>query len=113
MRNATNGGIEVVCSAGEDGGLPQSFVLEVSDISISFEPPSVTTLSDQGERTLPLYRVLGEAPVFRLHSLQPGRDYQLIVYAVNAKGRSDPPVVLSKVQVDTPLDIHQENGRVF
>lgn len=86
-------------------------MLEVSDISIAAEPPSVTTLSDQGEHSLPLYRVLGETPVFRLHSLDPGREYQLVVYAVNAKGRSEPPVVLSKVKVEVPVDILQENGR--
>ncbi|KAF5299763.1 hypothetical protein FQA39_LY11433 [Lamprigera yunnana] len=110
LRNTTNGGIEVTCVAGKDGGLPQSFVLEVSDIAIPAEPPSVTTLSDQGERSLPLFRVLGETPIFRLHSLEPGREYQLLVYAVNAKGRSEPPVVLSKVKVELPIDILHENG---
>lgn len=71
-------------------------------------PSGVTsTLSDQGERPSPLFRVLGDFPVFRLHSLKPGREYQLLVYAVNAKGRSDPPVVLSKVKV-----LSLDNGEV-
>ncbi|XP_031352494.1 hemicentin-2 isoform X2 [Photinus pyralis] len=110
LRNSTTGGVEVTCVAGNDGGLPQSFVLEVTDIAIPAQPPSVTTLSDQGERSLPLYRVLGEHPTFRLHSLKPDREYQLLVYAVNAKGRSAPPVVLSKVKVEVPVDTVQENG---
>lgn len=44
----------------------------------------------------------------RLHSLQPGHAYQLLVYAVNAKGRSNPPVMLTNIRVETPL----ENGNL-
>ncbi|CAH0550171.1 unnamed protein product, partial [Brassicogethes aeneus] len=47
LRNASHGGLEVSCIAGKDGGLHQSFVLEVTDISIPTLPPGVTTLSDQ------------------------------------------------------------------
>lgn len=42
------GGLEISCIAGKDGGLHQSFMLEVSDVSIPALPPGVTTLSDQG-----------------------------------------------------------------
>lgn len=112
MRNASHGGgLEVSCLAGKDGGLHQSFVLEVSDISISPLPAGVTTLSDQGEGPAPLYRVLGERPMFRLHSLQPGREYQVVVYAENAKGRSEPPVLLPNVKVEPPMP--QESGTVI
>ncbi|XP_068894173.1 neural cell adhesion molecule 1 isoform X1 [Tenebrio molitor] len=110
LGNATHGGLEVACVAGDDGGLHQSFVLEVSDISIPVLPPGVTTLSDQGEHSTPLYRVLGESPMFRLHSLEPGKEYQIVVYAENAKGRSQPPVLLPsvRVEVEVPADTLHE-----
>lgn len=96
--------MEVICEAGEDGGLMQSFVLEVNEIAAA--PPErlhgSTTLSDQGAHPSPLFRFQENEPVFRLHSLEPGRDYQLAVYAQNAKGRSDPPVQLSNVRVTVP-----------
>lgn len=102
--------MELVCEAGSDGGLEQSFVLEVSDNSIPIEPPGVTTLSDQGMHIEPLYRLLGETPRFRLHSLEPEREYQLLVYAVNAKGRSHPPVLMSNIKLQIPVDTLQESG---
>jgi hypothetical protein len=113
LGNATHGGLEVACVAGDDGGLHQSFVLEVSDISIPVLPPGVTTLSDQGEHSTPLYRVLGESPMFRLHSLEPGKEYQIVVYAENAKGRSQPPVLLPsvRVEVEVPADTLHETGK--
>lgn len=111
MRNITKNGLEVSCLAGQDGGLQQSFVLEVTDVTMPTDPGGITTLSDQGYRSSsPLYRVLGDAPVFRLHSLKAGREYQLLVYAVNAKGRSI-AVVLSNIRV--PIDIVVENGTSF
>lgn len=53
-----------------------------------------------GEIGPPIYRVLGERPVFHLHSLQPGKQYQVAVYAENAKGISKPPVILPDVRVE-------------
>ncbi|XP_063921788.1 neural cell adhesion molecule 1 isoform X2 [Zophobas morio] len=100
LRNASHGGLEVVCVAGDDGGLHQSFVMEVNDITIPSLPPGVTTLSDQGEHFVPLFRILREQPMFRLQNLQPGRQYQIMVYAENAKGRSQPPVLLPSVKVE-------------
>lgn len=94
----------MTCTAGKDGGLQQTFILEVTDTSSQTERGAVTTLSDEAYHSSPLYRVLGETPIFRLHSLEPGREYQLQVYAVNAKGRSSPPVVLSNVRVETAAE---------
>lgn len=56
-----------------------------------------------GDLAPPKYRVLGERPLFRLHNLQPGKDYQVSVYAENAKGKSYPPVILSNVRLDNQL----------
>ncbi|CAG9765891.1 unnamed protein product [Ceutorhynchus assimilis] len=100
IRNASRGGVEVSCIAGNDGGLHQSFVLEVNDIS-GPAPPGIqsSTLNDQGEGESPSYRVLGDRPLFRLLNLRPNREYQAVVYAENARGRSDPPVQLPFIQV--------------
>lgn len=44
--------------------------------------------------TAPLRRIQESIPEFKLYELEPGREYQFLVYAVNAKGRSHPPVVM-------------------
>jgi len=47
-------------------------------------------------------------PQFTIQNLEPGREYQFHVYAVNAKGRSEPPVVIERVRVgaqQTPYGI--------
>ncbi|VEN64217.1 unnamed protein product [Callosobruchus maculatus] len=114
VKNATQGGgLEVSCIAGKDGGLHQSFILEVSDVSAPLVPPGVTTMSDQGELPPPMYRVLGERPVFRLPNLEPFREYRFAVYAENAKGRSEPPAVLPSVRIeagDQPLQPASSDG---
>ncbi|XP_060524605.1 hemicentin-1 isoform X2 [Cylas formicarius] len=100
IRNMTGGGfLEVSCIAGKDGGLHQSFVLEVTDLSVSAPSGIITTLSDQGENASPAFRVLGERPLFRLPNLKANKQYQMIVYAENARGRSVPPVVLPSVPI--------------
>lgn len=47
-RNTTQGSIEVSCIAGHDGGLHQSFVLELNDLADSPPPGIHFTLNDQG-----------------------------------------------------------------
>lgn len=74
------------------------------------EPPGATTLSDQGGHAEPVYRVLGESPQFRLVNLEPGREYELQVYAVNARGRSQPPVVMSNIKLENQDDAPIESG---
>ncbi|XP_061499740.1 uncharacterized protein LOC1281499 isoform X5 [Anopheles gambiae] len=107
--------LEVVCSAGSDGGLMQSFLLEVVggvappayNLDYTRGPPTefdneISTMNDQATLA-PLFRIQEQIPQFKLHSLEPGRDYQLLVYAVNAKGKSDPPFVIDKVRVGSAL----------
>ena len=73
------------------------------------------TMNDQGTRQSapgpPIYRVLGAEPVFALSALEPGRDYELAVYAVNAKGRSEPPVVIPRVRVSTSMERLTKTGK--
>ncbi|XP_021935853.1 hemicentin-2-like isoform X4 [Zootermopsis nevadensis] len=115
LRNRSSGSLEVQCVAGFDGDLPQHFMLEVSEATVYSDttPPSQkhggpVTLNDQGTRHVapgpPLYRVFGAEPMFALNTLEPGRDYELAVYAVNAKGRSDPPVIIPRVRVSASVE---------
>ncbi|KAL1513908.1 hypothetical protein ABEB36_003247 [Hypothenemus hampei] len=110
IRNASqNLGVEVSCIAGNDGGLHQSFVLEVNELNGPPPVPGIqSTLNDQASATDPSagFRVLGEKPVFRLANLRPQKEYQAVVYAENARGRSEPPIVLPIIQVkqsDSPF----------
>jgi hypothetical protein len=64
--------VEVACSAGFDGGLPQHFLLEL-------------TASNGGPVRL---NQTSDLPFFFLSDLEPGITFRLAVYAVNAKGRS-------------------------
>lgn len=122
LRNRSSGGLEVRCVAAYDGDLPQHFMLEVSESSMQPDatPPTQrqggqTTMNDQGTRQLapgpPLYRVFGAEPVFALSALEPGRDYELAVYAVNAKGRSEPPVIIPRVRVSTSMERLTKTGK--
>ncbi|KAM7361861.1 motor axon guidance molcule sidestep isoform 3-T3 [Cochliomyia hominivorax] len=107
--------LEVVCVAGNDGGLSQYFILEVvggdplysSDSTRTFSDASlgdneISTMNDQAT-SAPIFRMQEPNPQFRLNNLEPGREYQFVVYAVNAKGRSDPPVILERVRVAAQL----------
>ncbi|XP_030745151.1 hemicentin-1 [Sitophilus oryzae] len=111
VRNSTQGFLEVSCLAGNDGGLRQNFVLEVSDVSGPAPPGIHSTLNDQGEEATP-FRFFGERPVFKLLNLQPNREYQAIVYAENARGRSNPPVILPVIRrtYDGSMESLQEDG---
>uniref|UniRef100_A0A1B0BBE0 Ig-like domain-containing protein n=1 Tax=Glossina palpalis gambiensis TaxID=67801 RepID=A0A1B0BBE0_9MUSC len=113
--------LEVVCIAGNDGGLSQYFVLEViggdflenTDILASINDvvgsadSEVSTMNDQAT-TAPLFRLQESNPIFRLNNLEPGREYQFLVYAVNAKGRSDPPAIIEKIRVTTQSRLYDD-----
>jgi hypothetical protein len=111
--STTSSGLEVVCIAGDDGGLPQYFVLEVSEARLN--PLQRRRDDDSGEDnevavgaavqsdgpvgdSPPLLRVLSAEPRFALDSLEPSRRYDLTVHAANARGRSE-HVLLPRVRV--------------
>ncbi|CAH1987508.1 unnamed protein product, partial [Acanthoscelides obtectus] len=73
------GGFQVECVEGFDGGLPQSFVMEVVEIPGLRPRLNLTT-----------YRA---PPAFSVAGLEPGRAYRIALYAVNAKGRSEPTLI--------------------
>lgn len=72
--NLTVGTLEVGCTPGSDGGLPQHFVARV------YAAPTQALLATLEE----------PAPRFHVSGLTPGQDYLITVTAVNAKGASDP-----------------------
>lgn len=72
--NQTTESLEVECTEGFDGGQPQYFLLEVYDEQTELLQANVSS----------------KFPVFTAHNLEPGRILKMIVYAANAKGRSDP-----------------------
>lgn len=79
----------VRCSEGFDGGLPlTNYELEIySEENVHHVNTIYLNHTD---------RYGASGPVFEVPGLEPGRNYRLHLYAVNAKGRSD-PVVLEPV----------------
>ncbi|XP_011269677.1 hemicentin-1 [Camponotus floridanus] len=79
----------VRCSEGFDGGLPlTNYELEVySEENVYHANTIYLNHTDRSGSS---------GPVFEVPGLEPGRNYRLHLYAVNAKGRSD-PVVLEPV----------------
>jgi len=76
--NSSTHSFSVVCSEGFNGGLPQTFVLEVRDTATQELAVNATSPS---------------APRFMLGGLRPGTSYRAFVFSVNAKGRSEPVVL--------------------
>lgn len=81
LSNQTSNSVEVACLAGFDGGLPQYFLLEL------YSTGSVN----------PRYNMTSQIePYFFLDNLEPDITFRIVVFSVNAKGRS-PGVVLEEV----------------
>ncbi|RLU16894.1 hypothetical protein DMN91_010963 [Ooceraea biroi] len=99
LANQTYTSVEVKCVPGYDGGLPQKFVLEVYHGDVDFLTSSQ-----------PLYNVSNpDEPTFALTGLEASVEagVHVAVYAVNAKGRSQ-PVTLSEV---TYRDAEKRTGQ--
>lgn len=62
------------CTAGFDGGQPQHFFLEVFDQETGFLQANVTRNN----------------PQFTVQGLEPGKVLNMMLFAVNSKGRSEP-----------------------
>ncbi|KYQ48081.1 Kin of IRRE-like protein 1, partial [Trachymyrmex zeteki] len=99
LANQTYTSVEVKCVPGYDGGLPQKFVLEVYHGDVDYLANSQ-----------PLYNVSNpDEPSFALAGLEASVEagVHVAVYAVNAKGRSQ-PVILSEV---TYRDAEKRTGQ--
>ncbi|XP_076653343.1 nephrin isoform X1 [Halictus rubicundus] len=78
LSNQTTKSLSVECFAGFDGGQPQHFLLEVFDQATGKLQANVTSR---------------ESAAFTVQDLEPGKVLNMILYAVNAKGRSDPTLL--------------------
>lgn len=89
--NQTSSSVEISCLPGFDGGLPQRFLLEL-----------YTATSGS-----PRYNMTATEPRFLLTDLEPDVTFRMVVFAVNAKGRSH-GVVLEEV---TFRDAEKRTGK--
>lgn len=97
-------GLLVRCLEGYDGGLPiQSYHVEV----VSNDDDDDNDENDNGSKVILNKTVLasGNGPTIEVAGLSAGRNYRLFLYAINAKGRSEPailePVTLKGVAMYT------------
>ncbi|KAL7023357.1 hypothetical protein ACKWTF_012568 [Chironomus riparius] len=111
--------MEVICQAGHDGGLQQHFVLEAIGATSTYfnnldstrstheiVDNEISTMNDQATLA-PLVRIEETVPQFKLPPLESGREYQIAVYAVNAKGRSE-NYIFDRVRVGSLLPPYDE-----
>lgn len=100
----------VRCSEGFDGGLPlTNYELEVySEENVYHVNTIYLNHTDRSGSS---------GPVFEVPGLEPGRNYRLHLYAVNAKGRSDPvvlePVTLKGVAMYTTGESSEKRTSAF
>ncbi|XP_076350335.1 protein turtle-like isoform X2 [Tachypleus tridentatus] len=93
LQNQTEHSIELECSEGYDGGLSQHFVMEVHDTKVHKLRANLTSLESK----------------FYVTGLPPGTGFIVIIYAVNAKGRSH-AVILRTRTLTSPLKQSQEES---
>ncbi|KAI5740682.1 hypothetical protein M8J76_006082 [Diaphorina citri] len=80
--NHTADSLQVSCIDSFDGGLPQVFLMELVEL-----PTYVTKFNITVNQTPPEFKIFG---------IESGTTYEIRLYAVNAKGKSD-PVILETV----------------
>ena len=78
LSNQTTDSLSVECCVGFDGGQPQHFLLEVFDRHTGILQANITSK---------------ENAAFTVHGLGSGRILNMVLYAVNAKGRSEPTLL--------------------
>ncbi|BES90972.1 CD80-like C2-set immunoglobulin domain [Nesidiocoris tenuis] len=88
--NQTSDTLDVECVEGFDGGLPQWFNMELLEL------PELS----------PRFNVTSNRPLFNVNGIESGSSYQVHLYAVNGKGRSDPFIL----QTDTFKGVAKYTG---
>ena len=78
LTNQTTVSLSVECIAGFDGGQVQSFILELYDQHTGLLQANVTAR---------------ENAAFTVKDLEPGKVLNMVLYAVNGKGRSEPTLL--------------------
>lgn len=76
ITNQTEDSLQVQCMENFDGGLPQNFLMELLEI------PNMESKFNVS--------VNGRSPIFYLHGIESSASYKVKLFAVNAKGLSDP-----------------------
>lgn len=79
VMNQTSDSLQVECTESFDGGLPQSFFMEILEL------PTLKSKFNSSTTKTP--------PIFYADGLEPGANYRIMLYAVNAKGKSDPTII--------------------
>lgn len=93
--NQTTDSLEVECLPGFDGGLEQTFQLEVTDL----------------QTDLVLANDSGQVPEFVVSGLNSGRGLKITIFAVNSDGRSQPFVLegftlkVAELQLESPVPL--------
>ncbi|XP_054713711.1 hemicentin-2-like [Uloborus diversus] len=90
--NHTEESFMVRCQEGYDGGLQQSFILEIYDADHVLMMNNMTNLT----------------PIFNVYDLTPGTSFVVAVYAYNSKGRSDPKIIRTST-LSTPESLTQRD----
>ncbi|XP_068082837.1 nephrin-like [Anabrus simplex] len=98
LLNRTTNSLQVSCSRGFDGGLPQEFTMEL------YAAPS----AGSGQRRLVSNVTSRSKPEFTVTGLEPGTGYIMSVYSSNGKGRSIETITL---RVSTMKKSQQEHHR--
>ncbi|XP_062702027.1 hemicentin-1 [Aedes albopictus] len=79
ISNQSSDSLHIECIEGFDGGLPQMFLLELVEV------PALKLVRNLSLQHPPVQ--------FFLDNLEPGTSYRIILFAANAKGRSEPVIV--------------------
>ncbi|OQR80226.1 nephrin-like, partial [Tropilaelaps mercedesae] len=91
-RNRTIDSVQIMCKAGDAGGLHQTFHLEVFNFAFEYLEFNLTQ---------------SKAPIFQLSNLTPNTQYIIVMYASNTKGRSSKisdVITTATVQVERSLE---------
>lgn len=88
--NHTEESFMIRCQEGYDGGLQQSFLLEVYD----------------GEKLTMLNNISNPTPIFSVYDLTPGGSFVVEIYAFNSKGRSEAKLLRTST-LSTPESLTQ------
>lgn len=91
ITNLTSESLDVYCLEGFDGGLTQNFIMEIYDVMNS---SIIRTVSS-------------DIPEFSVSGLKTGSQYNISLYAVNSKGRSEGFFLFTRMpQTQNNTDVH-------
>ncbi|XP_071745954.1 nephrin isoform X2 [Lepeophtheirus salmonis] len=87
IENVTSNGLSISCRAGFDGGVPQTFVMEIRSYNTGEVIRNFSSVS----------------PRFMVDNLESGAQYELELFSYNAKGKSKVVKIIETTKKDTSL----------